>query len=305
MDITWYRDFLALAETGKFTAAARLRQCSQSTLSRRVRLLETHLATQLLDRRSTPIRLTYSGEALIPAASELVRMSQECEQSVRVIDRPITFASLHTLACNFFPQWISQYSPVDDPLFTRIDTGHKSTENYYMSLMSGRSDFILFYRDAESERYFQRDDFEVLSLGHEELYWVGTSGMAELCHNTGYTIPWLTYARTAQLHELSRSQVARHPEPSRLKRVFEATVSEALKPMVALGQGIACMPHSMIASQIEEGRLVRLYPDMPSKHVEIILVRWLGNNNATADAFWRLIGSTQHQCENNHLHPKL
>lgn len=297
MDITWYRDFLALAETGKFTAAARLRECSQSTLSRRIRLLETHLATQLLDRRATPIRLTPSGDALIPAASELVRLSQECEQSVRVIDRPLTFASLHTLACNFFPQWISRYSTLDDPLFTRIDTGHKSTENYYMSLMSGRSDFILFYRDAESERYFQRDDFEVLSLGHEELYWVGTQGMVELCHDTLDTIPWLTYARSAQLHELSRSQVERHPEPGRLKRVFEATVSEALKPMVALGQGIACMPHSMIAPLIDDGRLVRLYPEMPSKHVEIILVRWLGNENAAADAFWRRIGSNQYQCE--------
>ncbi|SDN72642.1 LysR family transcriptional regulator [Vreelandella arcis] len=293
MDITWYRDFLALAETGKFTAAARLRKCSQSTLSRRIRLLETHLTTQLLDRRTTPIRLTPSGDALIPVASELVRLSQECEQSVRVINRPLTFASLHTLACNFFPQWISKYSSLDEPLFTRIDTGHKSTENYYMSLMSGRSDFILFYRDTESERYFQRDDFEVLSLGQEELYWVGTQEMAELCESSQKTIPWLTYARSAQLHELSRSQVARHPEPSRLKRVFEATVSEALKPMVALGQGIACMPHSMIASMIDEGHLVRLYPEMPSEHVEIILVRWLGNRNAAADAFWKCLASEQ------------
>ena len=251
MDITWYQDFLALAETGKFTAAASLRQCSQSTLSRRIQLLENHLATQLFDRRVTPIRLTPSGKALTPTASELVRLSQECEQSVRVLDHPLTFASLHTLACNFFPQWISQYSTLDEPLFTRIDTGHKSTENYYMSLVSGRSDFILFYRD----------------------------------------IPWLTYARSAQLHELSRPQVARHPEPNRLKRTFEATVSEALKPMVSLGMGIACMPHNMIAPLVEEGRLVRLYPDMPSNHLEIILVRWLGNHDATADTFWKRLSS--------------
>ena len=291
MDITWYQDFLALAETGKFTAAASLRQCSQSTLSRRIQLLENHLATQLFDRRVTPIRLTPSGKALTPTASELVRLSQECEQSVRVLDHPLTFASLHTLACNFFPQWISQYSTLDEPLFTRIDTGHKSTENYYMSLVSGRSDFILFYRDTESERYFQRDDFEVLSLGTEELYWVGTPEMAKLCQQSHGTIPWLTYARSAQLHELSRPQVARHPEPNRLKRTFEATVSEALKPMVSLGMGIACMPHNMIAPLVEEGRLVRLYPDMPSNHLEIILVRWLGNHDATADTFCKRLSS--------------
>mgnify|MGYP006399928571 CR=1 FL=1 len=291
MDIIWYADFLALAETGKFTAAARLRNCSQSTLSRRIQLLEAHLGTQLFDRGRTPIRPTASGEALIPAAAELVRLSHECEQSVKVVDRPLTFASLHTLACNFFPQWISRYSTQEAPMFTRIDTGHKSTENYYMSLMSGRSDFILFYRDDESQRYFQRDDFEVLSLGHDELYWVGTPELARLCRTSQGTIPWLTYSRTAQLHELSRAQVERHPEPSRLKRVFEATVSEALKPMVAMGQGIACMPHSMSAPLIEDGRLVRIYPQMPADHVEIILVRWLGNRNVVASDLWERLKS--------------
>lgn len=292
MDIRWYADFLALAETGKFTAAARLRGCSQSTLSRRIKLLEDHLGTHLLDRQGTPIRLTAAGESLRPTAAELVRLSQECEQSVKVVDRPLTFASLHTLACNFFPDWISQYSTLDQPLFTRIDTGHKSTENYYMSLMSGRSDFILFYRDDESERYFVREDFEVMTLGQDELYWVGTPALAQWCQQTQEPIPWLTYSRSAQLHEMSREQVSRHPEVHRLKRVFEATVSEALKPMVARGHGIACMPHSMVAPLIGNGQLVRLYPEMPAQHLDIILVRWLGNPKSATHDFWqRLLSS--------------
>lgn len=292
MDVSWYADFLALAETGKFTAAASLRGCSQSALSRRIQLLEAHLGTSLISRRGIPLKPTAAGEALLPTAAELVRLSHECEQSVKVLDHPLTFASLHTLACNFFPQWISQYSSRESPLYTRIDTGHKSTENYYMALMSGRCDFILFYRDMESQRYFQRDDFEVMFLGQDELYWVGTPSIAELCKRSDAPIPWLTYSRTAQLHELSRAQVSRHPEPQRLKRVFEATVSEALKPMVAMGQGIACMPHSMVAELIESERLVKLYPDMPSEHLDIILVRWLGNRNSLADDFWqRLVTS--------------
>lgn len=289
MEVAWYADFLALADTGKFTAAAELRNCSQSALSRRIRLLEKQLGVTLVDRQSTPVRLTAAGDALLPTALELVRLAKECEQSVKVIDRPLTFASLHTLACNFFPQWISRYTSASNPLYTRIDTGHKTTENYYMALMSGRCDFILFYRDEESERYFQREDFEVLSLGHDELYWVGTPSLAADCLTGDRAIPWLTYSRSAQLHALSRDQVSRHPQPHRLKRAFEATVSEALKPMVAMGHGIACMPHSMVATSIEDGNLVRLYQDMPSEHLEIILVRWLGNRNLTADTFWQAL----------------
>ncbi len=289
MDIDWYEDFLALADTGKFTAAASMRGSSQSALSRRIQLLEARLGTTLIDRSKNPIRLTAAGEALLPNASELVRLARDCEQSVKIIDRALTFASLHTLGCNFFPDWISQFSSAEAPMFTRIDTGYRSTDDYYMALMSGRCDFILFYRDAQTEPYSRQSEFEVLSLGHDELYWVATPELAARCVDPQVPIPWLTYARSAQLHDLSRKQIKRHPEPHRLRRVFEATVSEALKPMAAAGHGVACMPHTMVASMIERKELVRLYPEMESDHLEVILVRWRGNRNPEADAFWKRI----------------
>lgn len=289
MNVAWYEDFLALADTGKFTAAASLRGCSQSTLSRRIQMLEAELGARLVERQGSPTTLTPAGQALYLTAKELVKLSADCRQSVAAHERPLTFASLHTLACNFFPRWISRFSEASSVLYSRIDTGHKSTENYYMALMSGRCDFILFYRDAESERYFNRNDFEVLSLGEDEILWVGTPELAHLATNGVGNIPWLTYARTAQLHNLSRSQVTRHPEPDRLERVFEATVSEALKPMATMGHGIACMPYSMVADSIARGELVRMYPDMKREYLEIILVRWLGNLNPRAEQFWQML----------------
>lgn len=291
MDIEWYEDFLALVDTGKFTAAASMRRSSQSALSRRIQLLEQRLGATLIDRAKNPIRLTAAGEALLPNVIELVRLARDCEQSVKVIDRPLTFASLHTLACNFFPQWISGLNSPESPMFTRIDTGYRSTDDYYMALMSGRCDFVLFYRDAKLDSYSRQGDFEVLSLGNDELYWVATPELAASCALPDTTIPLLTYARSAQLHEMSRLQISRHPQPHRLRQVFEATVSEALKPMVAAGQGVACMPHSMVAPLIERNELVRLYPDMESDHLEIILVYWRENRNPSAQRLWaRLLG---------------
>lgn len=289
MDIEWYEDFLALADTGKFTAAANMRGSSQSALSRRIQLLEARLGATLIDRSKNPISLTAAGQALLPNASELVRLARDCEQSVKILDRPLRFASLHTLACNFYPDWISQILPAvaDTPVqYTRIDTSYRSTDDYYMSLLSGRCDFILFYREARSEAYGHREEFETLSLGHDELYWVATPALAARCAASDGPIPWLTYSRSAQLHELSRTQVSRHPQPERLQRVFEATVSEALKSMVANGHGVACMPHTMVAGLIEQGELVRLYPGMAADHLEVILVRWLGSKDSQAQRFW-------------------
>ena len=56
MNIDWYEDFLALADTGKFTAAASMRNSSQSALSRRIQLLEAHLGATLIDRERNPVR---------------------------------------------------------------------------------------------------------------------------------------------------------------------------------------------------------------------------------------------------------
>ena len=287
MDIEWYEDFLALVDTGKFTAAASMRRSSQSALSRRIQLLESHLGATLFDRSKNPVLLTPAGHALLPNVVELVRLARDCEQSVKALDRPLTFASLHTLACNFFPQWISRLNSTESPMFTRIDTGYRSTDDYYMALMSGRCDFVLFYRDAKLELYARQGDFEVLSLGHDELYWVATPALATRCASSDSFIPLLTYARSAQLHEMSRLQISRHPQPHRLRQVFEATVSEALRPMVAGGQGVACMPHSMVATQIERGELIRLYPEMEADHLEIILVRWRDNRNPAAQRLWK------------------
>lgn len=60
-----------------------------------------------------------------------------------------------------FPDWISQLNSPQAPLFTRIDTGYRSTDDYYMALMSGRCDFILFYRSTGAAPYSRQSEFEV------------------------------------------------------------------------------------------------------------------------------------------------
>lgn len=53
----WVEDILAILRAGSFSAAAELRHVSQPAFSRRVRLIEEHVAVELLDRSSRPARL--------------------------------------------------------------------------------------------------------------------------------------------------------------------------------------------------------------------------------------------------------
>ena len=68
IDWTLYRSFLAVAETGSLSAAARSLNLSQPTLGRHVAELETALSTPLFTRIARGLTPTDAALALIPAA---------------------------------------------------------------------------------------------------------------------------------------------------------------------------------------------------------------------------------------------
>ncbi|MFD2472833.1 LysR family transcriptional regulator [Amycolatopsis silviterrae] len=73
MDIRHLRHFLALAEEGSFTQAARREFIVQSGISASIRALESDLGVHLYVKGTRPPRLTAEGRALVPAAREAVR----------------------------------------------------------------------------------------------------------------------------------------------------------------------------------------------------------------------------------------
>ena len=71
IDWTLYRSFLAVAETGSLSAAARALNLSQPTLGRHVAELEAALATPLFTRQPKGLAPTEAALALIPAAQTM------------------------------------------------------------------------------------------------------------------------------------------------------------------------------------------------------------------------------------------
>ena len=72
MDTDQLRAFVALARTGKFTAAAKSLGVAQPTLSRRVQQLERELAARLVVRAPGGVVLTGAGTRFLPQAEHAV-----------------------------------------------------------------------------------------------------------------------------------------------------------------------------------------------------------------------------------------
>ncbi|MAM63360.1 LysR family transcriptional regulator [Maritimibacter sp. UBA3975] len=71
LDWTLVRAFLAVAETGSLSAAARALGSSQPTLGRQVREAEAALGVELFQRHAKGLSLTQTGQAILPAAQEM------------------------------------------------------------------------------------------------------------------------------------------------------------------------------------------------------------------------------------------
>lgn len=147
MNVRWLKDFITLADCQKFSLAAKLNASSQAAFSRRIQQLEQHLNVELFDRSRTPVKLTPEGKRLYPIAAEMVQMAERCKEMVANKPNPMVFASLHTLACNFFPQWFTQIlNRMKAPLVSSIDSGVRSVTGYQAALQSQRADCLLFIK---------------------------------------------------------------------------------------------------------------------------------------------------------------
>ena len=76
------KSFLAVARSGKLTAAASRLQIDHTTLSRRLSGLEHALKSKLFDRSPTGYTLTEEGRRLLPAAEEMERLALNVQESV-------------------------------------------------------------------------------------------------------------------------------------------------------------------------------------------------------------------------------
>ena len=77
------RIFLAVAEHGSFTAAAKALFLSHSTTSRAVAALETELGQPLFLRQGRSVTLTKAGETLKPEAERILNELEKLKENIK------------------------------------------------------------------------------------------------------------------------------------------------------------------------------------------------------------------------------
>ena len=87
MELRQLRYFVAVAEAGNISRAAKRIFLTQPALSRQIKALEDEIGQCLLERQAHSIRLTPVGEALLREARELLQHAEQVLERVRVVGR--------------------------------------------------------------------------------------------------------------------------------------------------------------------------------------------------------------------------
>lgn len=289
MELRWIEDFLMLASSRSFSAAARSRHITQPAFSRRIKALEQWLGADLIDRSTYPVALTSAGVNFRGVAEEvaqvLYRTRDECRLQSNAGRPLISFAALQTLAVAFFPGWIKSCQAGAGPLFTRVQP--QNVHDCVQALLAGSVDFLLCYAHSTMPLLLDPEHFPSIPIGRDRLQLmsvVDTHGkpLFGLAPARTSPTPYLAYSTDTFLSKMVQFALSGAKSRPKLELIYENSMAEALKAMVLEGHGVAWLPAITAARELEARRLVVLRGESLSVDLEIRLFR--SNNRLRPDA---------------------
>lgn len=152
LEIDLLRAFVAVAETGSFTAAANVVGRSQSAVSQKILRLEEILDRRVFDRNSRSIGLTNDGERLLVAARRMLELN---DAVIRELREPQAAGTLRLgisedFIPNELPKLLARFSRLYPGLHIDLMTGLSCS--LLAAYDEGRLDAVIAKRNGAMQR---------------------------------------------------------------------------------------------------------------------------------------------------------
>lgn len=296
MELRIFEDFLTVAELRSFSRAAERRNSTQSAFSRRIQILETWVGAVLINRRSTPLRLTPAGEAFQELAEDILRgIKHGREEILSVANQTtasISFAVTHSLSLNFFPRWIREVEKDTGPLSLRLlsNDGEKCRD----ALTRGECHFMICHFASRMAEDFRASRLKSSILGKDRLIPVSApaanhSPLVSIPGTRDARTPFLAYAHGSYMGRSLDLFLQESIEPAYLQPCFETSLAEGVKAMVLEGHGVGWLPETMVRHELETKRLVRAGDAQWDIEFEVRIFRPISRLPKPAERLWALL----------------
>ena len=254
------RAFVAVAEHGGFTTAARAIGVSQPAVSRAVRELERSVGFELLERAPKGVRLTRAGESFLSNARDVIGAMRSAEEAVSALGG-LGHGRLHigastTIATYVLPAFIGKFLEGHPAVDVRLDSAH--TRGVAQMLLDYHLDVALTEAPVSDDKIHSRrwrtDHLVAVASPKHELASRRRIPPSALAIELLLLRERESGTRTIVLEGLAAAGVT----PG---RTMEIDGPEAIKQIAAAGRGIAVVSRYTVVEQLALGRLVVL--DIP------------------------------------------
>ncbi|MEM7461478.1 MAG: LysR substrate-binding domain-containing protein [Pseudomonadota bacterium] len=301
MDLSWFRDLEQLSKTGNFSQAAKVRNISQPAFSRRVKALEAWVGTDLVERGRHPVSLTSAGKQMLEASRQaLERLEYERAQIIEAQSLPdkyvVTFGAQHSIGWRFFPAWLQAFENVYGAMISRLRA--EDLQICIAALENREIDFAIAFESAYGRSIAEDSSLESIKIGTDSLVPVckpgaGGEPLFRFDAEAGPRIPWLRFGESAP--------ITRHIDPlldnakirNRLSVVYENSMAGALRIRARDGDGVAWLPYSLVAPDLDSGVLVVTGKEHWKIDLEIRLLRNREHTNIVTRRIWAFLATRQ------------
>ncbi|TMB47999.1 MAG: LysR family transcriptional regulator [Chloroflexi bacterium] len=284
--------FLEVARQGSVSRAAETLFITQPTLTARLQGLERELGTPLFLRTPHGMRLTDAGRAWIPFAERALRAlvdgREALQQVLSASAGHLMIAAAPAVSTYVLPELLEQFVAVHPRVEVSVRTGH--SEDVVELVLRDEVQIGL-------GRAIRHPDLELRPFHTEELVLIcapdhpftkkQSVAMADVA-----TQKLIMFDRVSSYYEIT--QGAFLSAGVKLRGLMELDSIEAAKKMVERGLGVALLPSSAVAREVETRSLrVIKMKDAPPMHQTIVAYRRrdAGEPAGIVAAFLTLLGT--------------
>lgn len=290
LDLTKLATFLYAAEHLSFSTAARLRQLSQPTVSHHIKALEDELGAQLFDRSGGRLRLTESGQILLPHARKLIRYSMEMEQMLESVDEQvlghIRIACSTTAGKYILPIFAARFRQKHPGV--RVSMLRCTPEHVVPSLLEAEANIgVVSYNvcgqgGLECQPFFHDHVVLIVPAGHA---WATRDAVepGELIEQ-----PFLMREVGSGTRQMVLTELGKHDVAFEDLDVFlELGDSEAIVSTIEAGFGVSFVSHVSARKALGRGTVVAVPVVGFDLHRQVYMVqKSLRDSSRAIDAFW-------------------
>jgi len=259
MELTQLETFLAVAEERSFSRAAVRLHRTQPAVSQVIRKLEAAVGETLFDRAARDGSLTAAGELLRDYAQRLLALRREASSALgelKSLERGRLQLAANEYTCMYLLPAIDAFRREYPQISVTVHRTLASRVPEQLNLRTFELGVISFRPDPVQFRTIAvyGDSLALVVSPTHQLARAGRVSITELGEEL-----FVAHNVTSPLRRKVIEAFQRYRTP--LNMGIELPTIEAIKRFVALGNGMALVPHLTVARELETGDLVRVLVD--------------------------------------------